>query len=244
MKCIGRWSLVVNAVALCGFVAALPTVVSASTKIIVCSSCDPIPVILTETNGALGDVQATAAAQDGGDLTVEYLNLTGSIIDDLVFSTTIATGLDPTKLQQDGDFECAAPDGYFLQCSVDYDPTTGQLTYAYYDVNPPNIYDTPGFVIWEDLNGLGSDNTGIPEGGLFEISLSGWTTSLSDPNYINPATGLPEVLYSTPPTLSNSFNVPVPEASTVLILLTELLFAAAALVLFRRRLNWKTRFEL
>ena len=44
--------------------------------------------------------------------------------------------------------------------------------------------------------------------------------------------------------LSNTFNVPVnvPEASAVLILLTELSLLAGVLYLFRRRLNWK-RFD-
>jgi hypothetical protein len=72
--------------------------------------------------------------------------------------------------------------------------------------------------------------------------LSGWTSSLSDPKYINPVTGLPTVLYSSPPSFNNNFNVPVPEASAVLILVTELSLLAGVLYLFRRRLNWK-RFD-
>jgi hypothetical protein len=233
MKCTGRSYLALKLLALCGLVAALPSGASAS-KIIVCNTCDPLPVILTDTNGALSQVQP-GAADASGDLTVEYLNLTGSIIDDLVFSTTINKGLSASMLQTDGDFQCVAPDGFFLQCSVDYDSTTGQLTYAYYGVNPPNVYDTPGVVIWDDLTNQGSGDTGIPNLGLFEIQLSGWTSSLNDPK-----TG--QNLYSSPPTFNNNFNVPVPEASAVLILFTELSLLAGVLYLFRRRLNWK-RFD-
>jgi hypothetical protein len=241
MKCTGRPYIALRLLALCGLVAALPSGAFAA-KIIVCSTCDPLPVILTETNGALSQVQP-GAADSNGDLTVEYLNLTGSIIDDLVFSTTINKNLSATTLEDDGDFQCVAPDGFFLQCAVNYDSTTGQLTYSYYDVNPPNIYDTPGAVIWEDINGLGSDNTGIPNLGLFEIQLSGWTGTLSDPNLDTPQNPTGNI-YSAPPTLTNTFNVPVnvPEASAVLILLTELSLLAVVLYLFRRRLNWK-RFD-
>jgi hypothetical protein len=241
MKCTGKSYLALQLLALCGLVAALPSGASAA-KIIVCSTCDPLPVILTETNGALSQVQP-GAADSSGDLTVEYLNLTGSIIDDLVFSTQINTGLSASTLQTDKDFQCTAPDGFFLQCAVDYDSTTGQLTYSYYDVNPPNIYDTPGVVIWEDLNGLGSDNTGIPNLGLFEIQLSGWTSGLTDPGLITPQNPTGQI-YSGKPTLSNTFNVPVnvPEASAALILFTELSLLAGILYLFRRRLNWK-RFD-
>jgi hypothetical protein len=240
MKCTGRPYLALKLLALCGLVTALPSGASAS-KIIVCNTCDPLPVILTDTNGALSQVQP-GAADASGDLTVEYLNLTGSIIDDLVFSTQINKGLSASTLANDGDFQCVAPDGFFLQCSVDYDSTTGQLTYAYYDVNPPNVYDTPGVVIWDDLTNQGSDDTGIPNLGLFEIQLSGWTTSPTDSNLITPQNPTGQI-YSGRPTLSNTFNVPVPEASAVLILLTELLLLAGVLYLFRRRLNWK-RFEL
>src|SRR5271168_3075317 len=117
-----------NVLGLCGLLAALPIAASAA-KLVVCSTCDPIPTILTATNNVLNQVQPSAADANG-DLTVEYLNLTGNIIDDLVFSTTINQGLSASQLQADDDFECVAPDGFFLQCKVDYDPTTGQLTYS------------------------------------------------------------------------------------------------------------------
>jgi hypothetical protein len=231
MKCNGRPYLALKLLALCGLVAALPSGAFAA-KIIVCSTCDPLPVILTETNGALGDVQP-GAADSNGDLTVEYLNLTGSIIDDLVFSTQITAGLSLTQMETNDDFSCVAPDGFFLACSVSYDTTTGQLTYAYYEVNPPNQNDLPGAVIFEDLTGQGSGDTGIPNLGLFEIQLAGWT-----PNLVEGGTQL----YSGTPQFNNNFNVPVPETSAVLILLTELSLLAGVLYLFRRRLNWK-RFD-
>jgi hypothetical protein len=242
MRCIGARHIVLKALALCGLVATLPGGASAS-KIIVCNTCDPLPVILTATNGALSQVQPADADPTTGDLTVEYLNLTGSIIDDLVFSTTINKGLSASTLATDGDFQCVAPDGFFLQCSVNYDSGTGQLTYAYYDVNPPNVYDTPGVVIWDDLTNQGSGDTGIPNLGLFEIQLSGWTTSPTDSNLITPQNPTGQI-YSGRPMLSNTFNVPVnvPEASAVLILLTELSLLAGVLYFFRRRLNWK-RFD-
>ena len=75
MKCTGRQYLALKLLALCGLVAALPSGASAS-KIIVCNTCDPLPVILTDSNGALSQVQP-GATDANGDLTVEYLNLTG-----------------------------------------------------------------------------------------------------------------------------------------------------------------------
>ena len=100
MKCTGKPYLALKLLALCGLVAALPSGAFAS-KIIVCSTCDPLPVILTETNGALSEVQP-GATDSNGDLTVEYLNLTGSIIDDLVFSTQINKGLSASTSRRTG----------------------------------------------------------------------------------------------------------------------------------------------
>jgi hypothetical protein len=230
MKCTGRPYLALKLLALCGLVAALPSGAFAA-KIIVCSTCDPVPILLTQES-QLDEVQPSAT---NSDVVVEYLNLTGTLIDDLVFSTQINAGLSDATLEADKAFTCDAPDGYFLSCAVTYNQN-GTLTYYYYGVNPPDYQDLPGVVIFEDILGQGFGNTGIPELGLFSIELSGWTPSLT----INGTQ-----FYSGEPTMSNAYNAPVnvPEASAVLILLTELLLLAGVLYLFRRRLNWK-RFEL
>jgi hypothetical protein len=244
MKCTGRSYLALKLLALCGLVAALPSGASAA-KIIVCSTCDPVPILLTQESQL--DAVQPADTDVNGDLTVEYLNLTGSLINDLVFSTTINENLSTTMLSADGDFTCAAPDGYFLNCLVSYNPINGLLTYDYFGTNPPDYQDLPGFVIYEDIVGGGFGNTGIPELGLFSIELTGWTSGLTDTT--NPNN--PVQLYGGEPTLSNAYNAPdtippgsiaLPEASAVLILLTELSLLAGILYLFRRRLNWK-RFD-
>ena len=83
--------------------------------------------------------------------------------------------LDPTTLKNDGDFTCQAPNGFYLNCAVVYDPTNGALTTYYYGVNPPDWQDLPVVVIFEDIIGGGFGNTGIPNLGLFEVQLQGWT---------------------------------------------------------------------
>jgi hypothetical protein len=215
-------------------VAALPIAASAA-EIHLCTTCDPLPIPITLTNGALNDVQA--ADTTDGSLTLEFLNLTGSIMDNLEFGTTINKGLSTSQLEADNDFTCAVDAGLFMNCAVAYDPTTGALTYDYYGVNPPNILDTPGFVIIEDIIGQGFGDTGIPNLGVFEVQLTGWTPDLSDPNIGQ--------LYSGPngfPTFSNGFNVPEPSAA--LILLTELFLLGGVLAVFGRKLKWKQRFDL
>ena len=239
MKCTGRQYLALQLLALCGLLAALPSGAFAA-KIIVCSTCDPLPIPLTQESQLSSDVQLNGTA----DVQYEFLNLTGSLIDDLVFATTINDNLSVSMLTNDGDFTCAAPDGYFLNCLVSYNPSDGLLTYDYFGTNPPNYQDLPGYVIYQDVVGGGFGNTGIPELGLFTIDLSGWTDGLTDP-----VTGTS--LYPNRPGLTSAYNAPdtipsgsiaLPEASAVLILLTELSLLAGVLYLFRRRLNWK-RFD-
>jgi hypothetical protein len=226
---------------MCSLFTALPIAASAA-KINICSTCDPLPILLTQESQLSSDVQLNG----NSDVQYEFLNLTGSLIDDLVFSTTIDENLSTTMLTADGDFTCDAPDGYFLSCVVSYDPSTGLLTYDYFGVNPPNYQDLPGVVIYEDIVGGGFGNTGIPELGLFTVDLSGWTSNLTDP-----VTGTP--LYSNLPGLSSSYNtsdaippgsIALPEPSAPLILLTELLLLAGAIALFGRRLKWNKHFDL
>jgi hypothetical protein len=228
--------IVVKILLVCSLAAALPIAASAA-KIILCSTCDPLPIPITPTNNALDQVQASSTT--GGDLSLEFVNLTGVIMDNLVFGTTIDTGLSTQMLESDGDFTCQAPNSYFLSCMVTYDPTTGALTYDYYGVNPPSFLDLPGVVILEDVIGAGFGDTGIPNLGVFTVQMSGWNADLTDP-----VTG--QQLYGTPgnpfPTFQNGYNVP--EASTALILLSELSLLAVGLAVFGRKLKWKHRFNL
>ena len=239
--------MVVKILLVCSLVAALPIAASAA-KIILCSTCDPLPIPITPTNNALDQVDASATTD--GNLDLEFVNLTGSIMDDLVFGTTINTGLSTALLSADGDFTCDPGTGLFLSCMVTYDPTTGALNYYYYGVNPPNILDTPGFVIIEDIIGQGFGDTGIPNLGTFTVEMSGWNPDLTDPN-IGQLYGNANDPFPT--TFQNSYNAPdtippgsvaLSEPPAALILLTELLLLAGVLALLGRRLSWKLRFNL
>jgi hypothetical protein len=229
-------SVVFKVVVGCSLAAVLPIAASAA-KIVLCSTCDPVPIPITPTNNALDQVQASATTN--GNLSLEFINLTGVIMDNLVFGTTIDTGLNTAQLEADSDFTCLAPDGYFLSCMVTYDPVNGALTYDYFNVNPPSILDTPLVVLFEDFVGGGFGNTGIPNLGVFTVQMAGWTGDLTDP-----VTG--QQLYGTPgnpfPTFVNGFNVPEPSAA--LILMTELLLLGGFLTLFGRKLKWKQHFDL
>lgn len=225
-----RGGLLLKTAFICGLAAALPIAASAA-KIIMCSTCDPTVIPLTQTNGALSDLQPNGSET----VTDEFLNLTGTILDNIEYSTTINTGLSASMLATDQDFTCQAPNGFFLSCAVLYDSATGALVYDYFGTNPPDWQDLPLAVVFEDLVGGGFGNTGIPEGGLFEVQLQGWTSNLTDPD-----TG--QQLYSGLPTLSGAFNVPEPSAA--LILMTELLLLGGVLALLGRRLKLKQRFEL
>jgi hypothetical protein len=227
-------------------VAALPIAASAA-EIHLCTTCDPLPIPITVTNGALNDVQASDTT-DGG-LTLEFINLTGSIMDNLEFGTTIAALENLNSSQQAAlasDFTCDVDTGLFLNCAVMYDPTTGALVYDYYGVNPPSILDTPGFVILEDYLGQGFGDTGIPNLGVFEVQLSGWMPNFIDPNvapgvYLYGGPNCTDCVNGFAP-MQNSYNVPEPSAA--LILLTELLLLGGVLAAFGRKLKWKQRFDL
>lgn len=233
---------------LCGLVAALPVAASAA-KIVLCSSCDPLPIPITLTNNALDQVQPSSTT-DGG-LALEFVNLTGTIMDDLVFGTTITAGLSTTQqaaLVADGDFTCDPGTGLFLSCAVTYAPSTGALTFNYYNVNPPSYLDSPGVVILEDFIGNGFGDTGIPNLGVFTVQLSNWmpdfidTAVSSDPLYGGP--NCTNCINGFAP-FQDAYNAPltVPEPSAALILLTELLLVAGAITLFGRKLKWNKRFD-
>jgi hypothetical protein len=235
----------------CSLLAALPIAGSAAEIHLCTTGCDPTLTPITLSDDTLDEVSAADAVD--GTQTLEFINLTGSIMDNLVFETTINQGLSTATLSADGDFTCALDTGLFLNCEVAYDPGTGALVYDYYDVNAPNILDTPGFVILEDFLGQGFGDTGIPNLGVFEVQLTGWTADLTDPNLAAPTNPTGQ-LYGNPPGFSNNgYNVTnpigsgfvaLPEPSAALILLTELLLLAGVLAVFRRKLNWKQRFDL
>jgi hypothetical protein len=96
----------------CSLVAALPIAASAA-KITLCT-CDPLPTLLTQESQLSDDVQPNGT----GDVQYEFVNLTGSLINDLVFSTTIKTGLSTTMLTDDGDSRlCWHGTGCFPSCA-------------------------------------------------------------------------------------------------------------------------------
>ena len=78
-----------------------------------------------------------------------FYNGTGQIITELVFQTTILSGLNLTQDQINGVFTCNAPstsghpNPFFLDCSVGYVNLTGLLTISFYGVYPPDGDELP-----------------------------------------------------------------------------------------------------
>ena len=215
-------------------------------KILICgSSCDPPNVIPIINEASIQALQPNG----NGQVDDTFINETGIIIDEFAFDMTVNKGLVESlaavnETVQEA-FTCGDLLGFFMNCSVTYNDSTGDLLYHYYGVNPPET-GLAGFL--DSFTNEVGEQEGIPpctlgywtcenlEGGrgIFTIELDGWVDNANIQG-VN--------LYgSTPPTFSNSFNVPEPSA--VLIFLTEMGLLVGALALFRRRLNWKQHFDL
>ena len=146
----------------------------------------------------LNTVQPTSAAceDNGGDCNFIFINDTGEIITDFEFDTSAFSLSDPSAY----NYSCSS--GYFLDCTATLNSLGDgmyDLDYSFYGVDP---YDGHGY--------SSTNESGLPEGiapgDTFYISLDGWSGVFQDL------------------TLTNSFSVP--EASSILILLTELLLLA------------------
>ena len=173
------------------------------------------------TNG-LNGVQATSP-----DITYGLENDTG-IIQSVTFAMIINTGL-PNKAINNG-FSCSqdstgnGTDGYFLHCSVDYNKTTGALTFNFFGVKPP---DDDELCPAQDCEA--HEQEGIPPGASFFVHLTGWVDDASVDDPI-------QLYNGAPPTFTNSFTASSPEPSGTVAAGVGLLLVAAFVEIRRRRL--------
>ena len=192
------------------------------------------PQILIDTGGdpmnistSINQVQPSTDCPIVGDqiqCAYDFINDT-SLLTSFTFETIINKGLSAETVSS--SFSCLEPSGYFLNCSVTYNSDTGDLKYFFSGVLPADGDETPGTGFDPEIG----EHEGIPTGGVFHITLIGWTTNAGD-----------GTLYSGLPTLSNSFTT-VPEPSSVLSILTELGLLAGVVIFSRNRWNLKRRFN-
>jgi hypothetical protein len=220
----------------CGFLAALPFAASAS-RLISCSSCDPTPVVLFNLNGTGAlDVLLTSSP----DQAFSYENDTGAVINSLEFDALIATGLGDTTIVNGAvtsgapagsntiyqNFTCDQIAGFFQNCTITYNSTTGDLSYLFAGIGPPSPPNANiNFGDWQ------GEKAGIPacpaqyastptqcydpsgldyDRGLFTLDFQNFNTN---PDYTNP---------NSPPTFTGSYTVATPEPSFVLLLVSGL----------------------
>lgn len=218
----------------CCFLAALPFAASAS-RLVSCVGCDPLPTILTSLDGTGAlDVALTSSASQA----FSYENDTGAVINSLEFDALIATGLGDTTIVNgvvtEGvadntifqNFTCDQIAGFFQNCTITYNSTTGDLSYLFAGTgtpNPPNA--NINFGDWQ------GEEAGIPacpaqyaatpaqcydpsgldyDRGLFTIAFNDFNTN---PDYIDP---------NSPPSFMGSYTVLTPEPSYVLLLVSGL----------------------
>jgi hypothetical protein len=234
----------------CGFLAALPFAASAS-KIISCSSCDPTPVVLFSLDGT-GALDVGLNSTDA-DQVFEYENDTDAVINSLEFDATIDSGLigsDPNttivynQANPNGEvtsgpttnnpiltlFQCGQLDssgtlGFFQSCTVTYNNTTGDISYLFAGIGPP---DPPNANInFGDWHGEEAGIPSCPAGeapsfcddpsgndfdrGLFELDFEGFqagTAASAD--------------FNGPLSFTGSYTVLTPEPSYGLLLVSGL----------------------
>ena len=182
---------------------------------IIVDSTDPPAINLFGVTNGINGVQPT------GDAAVVYqLEDNTGIIQSLTFDLTINTGL-PQKDIRNG-FSCGQNGrGYFLHCTITYDPNTGDLKYMFFGVRPPE-----GDELCPQKDCEVNEQEGIPPGGTFFVHLNGWVSDAT--------VGDPDTLYSGLPEFSNSF-VATPEPSALWVVGIALLLLASVVELRRRR---------
>ena len=144
----------------------------------------------------------------GADITFQFFNDTGFVVNSLMFETDINKGLTTVTTA----FTCSQPGGYFLGCTITYDVKTGHLIYLFSgvtgldgeEIDPSSPLCTKN-VSCDNEQG---EHEGIPLGGHFTVTLLGWTLA---PTAQTPSGGT-ELLYSGQRTFNDSFTT-VPEPS-------------------------------
>jgi hypothetical protein len=168
----------------------------------------PLPLLITTQ---FGQVQATSETFCGavaglpeGDCTFVFDNNTGAIVTGLDFNMDIVTGL--TKAEIADTFTCnQGGRGYFLNCAVTYNSTTGDLDYLFSGVKPPDGDETCGLPRSPrdcEIN----EQEGIPLDGIFRIELTGWVAdaTVGDPTMVFPNGQLP--------VFTDTFTTPEPSS--------------------------------
>jgi len=181
-----------------------------------------------------------------------FFNPTGVRITELTLTTTIATGIDPSIIDQ--AFTCNqanTPGGFanpfFLRCGFDYVGATGALTIAFWGTNPLSEADQfklgdhegippllPGCAATPDAPGCtGLGHFAFDLNDSLTVAGGGWSNA-ANPVLFNPG----EPVFSVGQ-FSNTFGVvpngfsPVPEPSTITLMGGALL--GICCLKFRRR---------
>jgi len=200
-----------------------------ATRIIIGGN-DPIPT--TPVSTTLNEVQVNTSPfcengtllNEGADCEYGFTNDTGAIIDSFTFKIN---GIDQADANQilDNDPCDVTLNGYFLNCSALYNSVTDVFTYSFSGVYPPDG-DESGPSFDQEIG----EQEGVPPTGSFLIDLQDWNTGTlgSDLSSIS---------------LANSFTT-VPEASSPVMLLTDVLLFAGVLALLGRRLKWNRHLDL
>ena len=224
----------------------LPAIVSADTF---------DPEILIDFGGLSPSIVTINAAQPGATGTIpcptgftgqcfDFLNDSGAVVISLTFQTMVNAGLREQIANVDGPggvFSCQQGTGneYFLGCMVQYDDSTGALSYTFQGVStefPDGDEIAPGpFCPGENCDTEAGEREGIPIGGHFLIGLGGYVPGASVVG--NNETNV--LLYGTPddpnklPTFQNTFTTPEP--SMIPILAGGAILIAVFARRFRRR---------
>ena len=160
------------------------------------------PQILIDTGGDSLPISSNigiAQPCSPGPCTFDFFNDTGAILTSFTFATTINKGLSETAINS---FTCADPHGFFLDCTIQYESSSGLLKYLFSGVVPADGDETTDTDVGEHE---GIPLAGPPPQGHFIITFTGWQQDLTVGT---------EQLYSGVPVTQNSFETSaVPEPS-------------------------------
>jgi hypothetical protein len=178
---------------------------------------DPTQVI--DLGGITTGLVNVQPDNNAGTTEYQLFNDTGEIVTGLKIDTTIATGLNVTMVENLFFTTSQLGAGYFEHHTVTYNPTSGDLLFNFFGVEPP---DGDELCPQEDCEI--NEQEGIPPGGIFTIRLGGWTD--------NAMFGRTQ-LYTGRPTFTDTDTL-TPEPAMFVVTGIGLLLAVGV-VQFRRR---------